>query len=138
MGGYVITWGRNLLAAVIAAWISWAARSMFRLRSNWMTTWLTPSELSEVSWVTPAIWPNWRSSGAATDEAIVSALAPDSVAVTWMVGKSTWGNGATGRNGNAASPSSASADMINDVATGRRMKVSEMFIARPRQPAQSN
>src|SRR5215472_9093167 len=138
MGGYVITWGRNLLAAVIAAWMSWAARSMLRLRSNWMTTWVTPSELSEVNWVTPAIWPNWRSNGAATEDAMVSALAPDSVAVTWMVGKSTWGNGAIGRNGNATIPTIASADMISEVATGRRMKGSERFMASSRQPAMSN
>src|SRR5262249_28921073 len=132
MGGYVITWGRNLLAAVIAGWMSWAGRSMLRLRSNWMTTWLTPSELSDVSWVTPAIWPNCRSNGAATADAMVSALAPDSVAVTWMVGKSTWGNGAIGRNGNATSPTRASADMISEGATRRRIKGSERFIASSR------
>src|SRR5215471_91457 len=138
MGGYVITWGRNLLAAVIAAWMSWAARSMLRLRSNWMTTWVTPSELNDVNWVTPAIWPNWRSSGAATADAMVSALAPDSVAVTWMVGKSTWGSGAIGRNGNAASPTRASADMISEVATGRRINGSERFIELSRPSMMSN
>ena len=37
------------------------------------------------------------SPGKATDAAIVSALAPGSCAVTWMVGKSTFGNAATGR-----------------------------------------
>ena len=42
------------------------------------------------------IWPNWRSSGAVTSEAMVSALAPGSWVVTWMVGKSTWGSEATG------------------------------------------
>ncbi len=42
----------------------------------------TPSALTEVNWVTPGIWPNWRSSGAATEEAMVSALAPDRPAVT--------------------------------------------------------
>ena len=68
---------------------------------------------------------------------MVSALAPDSVAVTWMVGKSTWGNGATGRNGNATSPNSARADMISEVATGRRMKGSDRFIVRPRSSAMS-
>ena len=64
---------------------------MLRLRSNWITTWVAPSVLVEVIWVTPAIWPNWRSSGAATEDAMVSALAPAKVAVTWMVGKSTCG-----------------------------------------------
>ena len=70
---------------------------MLRLRSNWMTICDTPSELSDVIWVTPGIWPNWRSSGAATEDAMVSALAPASVAVTCTVGKSTCGSGATGR-----------------------------------------
>ncbi len=68
---------------------------------------------------------------------MVSALAPDSVAVTWMVGKSTWGNGAIGRNGKATSPTSASADMISEVATGRRMKGSERFIGLSRPWAMS-
>ena len=39
--------------------------------------------------VTAAMWPNRRSSGAATDVAMVSGLAPGSAADTWMVGKST-------------------------------------------------
>ena len=56
-----------------------------------------PCALKEVSSVTPAIWPSWLSSGVATDAAMVVALAPGSVAVTWMVGKSTCGNGATGK-----------------------------------------
>jgi len=30
---------------------------------------------------------------------MVSGLAPGKVAVTWMVGKSTWGSGATGSCG---------------------------------------
>jgi hypothetical protein len=128
LGGWVIAWGRNLLAAVIAACTSCAAASMLRLRSNWITTCDTPSALSDVSWVTPAIWPNWRSSGAATVEAMVSALPPARVAVTWMVGKSTCGSGATGRNGNALIPVTASAAMISEVATGRRMNGSDRLI----------
>ena len=40
--------------------------------------------------------PKRRSSGVATDDAIVSGLAPGSAALTWMVGKSTRGSGATG------------------------------------------
>ena len=55
------------------------------------------SELFEVICVTPAMRPNWRSSGVATDEAIVSGLAPGSPAETEMVGNSTCGSGATGR-----------------------------------------
>ena len=56
-----------------------------------------PSELREVSSVTPAISPSRRSSGAATVAAIVSGSAPGRLAVTLMVGKSTVGMLATGR-----------------------------------------
>jgi hypothetical protein len=83
--------------------------------------------LWEVSWVIPGICESWRSSGVATETAIVSALAPAMLAVTWMVGKSICGNDATGRNGNAASPTNATAAISSDVATGRRMKGSERF-----------
>ena len=56
-----------------------------------------PSPLDEVVCVTPGICANCRSSGWATDDAMIAGLAPGSVAVTWMVGKSTVGSGATGR-----------------------------------------
>jgi len=52
----------------------------------------------------PAMRPNWRSSGVATADAIVSGLAPGRLAPTPMVGKSTCGSGATGRNRNAIAP----------------------------------
>ncbi len=55
-----------------------------------------PIPLTEVSWATPDICANCRSSGLATEDAIVSGLVPGSWAVTWMVGKSTCGSGATG------------------------------------------
>jgi hypothetical protein len=48
-----------------------------------------PSLLVEVISVTPAIRPNWRSRGVATEEAIVSGLAPGRPAPTLIVGKST-------------------------------------------------
>ena len=47
-----------------------------------MTIVVAPSALNEVSWLTPGICANCRSSGAATDEAMVSALAPWKLAVT--------------------------------------------------------
>ena len=47
-----------------------------------------------------------------------------------MVGKSTCGSGATGSSGKATSPTKASAAISSDVAIGRRMKGSEMFMAR--------
>src|ERR1700683_5327348 len=101
---------------------------MLRLRSNWIVIDVAPSALNDVIWVTPAIWPSCRSSGVATEEAMVSGLAPSRTAVTLTVGKSTWGKGATGRNGKAAMPRKATAAMIKDVAIGRRMKGSERFI----------
>jgi hypothetical protein len=77
--------------------MSLAAASMLRSRSNCTTTVVMPRPLEDVVWLTPGICANWRSSGCATDEAMMAGLAPGSVAVTWMVGKSTFGNGATGR-----------------------------------------
>ena len=58
-----------------------------------------PSELVEVICVMPGICASWRSSGWATEEAMVSGLPPGSDAETWMVGKSTCGSGATGSRG---------------------------------------
>ena len=65
-----------------------------RLNCRVMRAW--PTELCEVISVTSAIWPRWRSSGAATEVATVSGLAPGSWAVIEMVGMSTAGSGATG------------------------------------------
>ena len=64
-----------------------------------MVTAAEPSELVEVIWVMPGICANCRSSGCATEEAMVSGLAPGRLAETWMVGKSTCGSGATGSSG---------------------------------------
>ena len=90
--------GRSPRAALMAAWTSRAAASMFRPRSNWRVMLVEPSELAEVISVMPAMRPNWRSRGVATEEAMVSGLAPGRPAETWMVGNSTWGSGETGRN----------------------------------------
>ena len=81
----------------MAAWTSRAAASMLRLRSNCIVMLVEPSELVEVISVTPAMRPNWRSSGVATDDAIVSGLAPGRPAWTLMVGNSTCGRGETGK-----------------------------------------
>ena len=56
-----------------------------------------PSEVTEVSSVTPEISPSRRSSGAATVAAMMLGSAPGRLAVTLMVGKSTLGRLATGR-----------------------------------------
>ncbi len=57
-----------------------------------------PSELVDVIWSMPAIWPSLRSSGAATVAAITEGSAPGRVACTRIEGKSTFGTDATGRN----------------------------------------
>ena len=62
-----------------------------------MTMRAEPTELVEVISFTPEIVPSRRSSGAATDDAMMIGSAPGWLAVTAMVGKSTLGSGATGR-----------------------------------------
>jgi hypothetical protein len=73
-----------------------AAPSMLRSRSNCMTMSVRPSTDDEVIMLMPGIVAKARSSGPATDEAIVSGLAPGRVAVTATVGKSTRGSADTG------------------------------------------
>src|SRR5262245_35383048 len=79
----------------------------------------------------PAMRPNWRSSGVATDEAMVSGLAPGSDAWTWIVGKSTWGRGDTGKKRYAIAPARPSATVNRVVAMGRLMNGSEIFMRVP-------
>ena len=71
---------------------------MLRDMSNCTTMLVLPSELVEVSSVTPEISPSLRSSGAATVEAMTSGEAPGRLAETMMVGKSMLGRLATGRS----------------------------------------
>src|SRR5580693_2491823 len=92
---------------------------------------VVPRPLLEVISVTPAMWPNWRSSGVATEEAMISALAPGKLALTEMVGKSTCGNGETGRTSKAMAPAMAMAIVSRVVATGRWMNGSDTFIGNP-------
>src|ERR1700712_2408102 len=108
-----------------------AAPSMSRLRSNWMVTEVVPRLLEEVISVTPAMWPNWRSSGVATDEAMISALAPGRLALTEIVGKSTCGNGETGSTWKAIPPAIAIATVSSVVATGRLINGVEMLMRAP-------
>ena len=93
-----------------------------------------PRLLTEVISVTPAIRPNWRSRGAATEVDMVSGSAPGREAETEMVGKSTWGSGDTGRRRKAMMPASRSPTVRSVVATGRRMNVAEMFMEDPYHP----
>src|SRR2546429_566089 len=98
---------------------------MSGLRSNWSVMPVEPRPLEEVIWVMPAMRPNWRSRGVATAEAMVSGLAPGRPTPTEMVGKSTCGSGATGKNRKATTPERRMAKVISEVATGRRMKGAE-------------
>src|SRR5262245_38264466 len=95
-----------------------------------MTTAVLPSVLDDVISFRPEIRPNCRSSGVATDEAIVSGLAPGSDAETCTAGNSTCGKGETGSRLYARIPESAIAMVSNVVAIGLRMNVAEMFTQR--------
>src|SRR5215471_352493 len=112
----------------MAACTSRAAASIFRFRSNCNVMVVDPRVLDDVISVTAAMRPNWRSSGVATDEAMVSGLAPGKPARTEIVGKSTWGSGETGRWRYATAPTSVMAMVRRVVATGLRMKGPEIFI----------
>ena len=68
--------GSKLLAALIAACTSRAAPSMSRLISNCNIILVVPMELAEVISVIPAICPSARSNGVATEELMISGLAP--------------------------------------------------------------
>jgi hypothetical protein len=80
----------------ICDWTSCAAASILRVRSNCSVMLVEPWTLLELIEVTPAIVANCFSSGSATADAIVSGLAPGRPALTWIVGKSTFGRSATG------------------------------------------
>ena len=99
---------------------------MLRLRSNWTVIAVAPSALVDVICETPGICAICRSSGWATEVAIVSGKAPGSEAETVMVGKSTCGRGATGNDGNATRPTRSTAIMSSVVAIGRWMNGAEM------------
>src|SRR4029077_5415383 len=85
---------------------------------------------------------NCRSNGAATALAIISGLAPGSIAETLIVGKSTCGKGAVGSCRNATIPASATAAVSNTVAIGRRMNGAEipspLLVRAPRRTSPSD
>ena len=98
-GGLGKSLGREPEAALIAAWMSLAAASILRSRSNCTLIVVAPSWLVDVICETPGICAICRSSGCATEEAIVSGEAPGNLALTEMVGKSICGSGATDNSG---------------------------------------
>src|SRR6266849_891911 len=89
-----------------------------------------PTPLLEVMESMPAMVENCRSSGVATEDAMVSGLAPGSEACTWIVGKSTMGRSLTGRARYHATPNSTIPIITSAVMTGRLMKISVIFIVR--------
>jgi hypothetical protein len=62
--------------ALIAACTCCSATSMFRLSANCRTIIELPNELIDVICLRPGTWPNWRSSGAVTEDVMTSGLAP--------------------------------------------------------------
>ena len=96
LGGAGISGGRRRRVDEICDWTSSAALSMSRSRSNCSVMFVDPLDERDVICVMPGIVAKARSSGAATDEAIVSGFAPGRLADTLMVGKSTRGRAATG------------------------------------------
>src|SRR5579863_2360072 len=103
---------------------------MLRLRSNCSVIFVEPSELVDDILSMPAIVENSFSSGVATEDAMVSGLAPGNAAWTWMVGYSTVGRSLTGRPKYERTPNTRMAAINNVVVTLRRMKKSVMRISR--------
>jgi len=78
--------GSSGITAAMAVWTSTVALSMSRFRSNCSVMFVLPDELRDVIESSPAIVVNWRSSGLATDDAIVPGSPPGSPALTFSVG----------------------------------------------------
>src|SRR5579864_3353354 len=85
-GGVGMPGGSSGMAAAIAVWTSTDAPSMSRSRLNCRVMLVEPWRLLEIIESTPAMVVNWRSRTVATEEAMVSALAPGRLALTEMVG----------------------------------------------------
>jgi hypothetical protein len=76
VGGLGRSGGKSVSAELIAACTSCSATSSPRLSANCSVITELPLELVDVIWFSPGIWPSHRSSGAVTDDAITSGLAP--------------------------------------------------------------
>jgi hypothetical protein len=75
-GGVGMSDGNCFAAREMADCTSRAAASMSRFSTKVRVISVRPCELVEIMVSTPAIVENWRSSGVATEEAIVSGTAP--------------------------------------------------------------
>src|SRR5437879_11290477 len=109
----------------IAGCTSCAAASMLRSSVNWSVMLVLPRLDEEVIWSTPAIVENCFSRGVATADAMVSGLAPGRLALTWIVGKSTFGRLLTGNRRYAMRPKARMPTMTSVVMTGRLMNSSD-------------
>src|ERR1700722_10439792 len=78
VGGRGMVGGSRPPALAMADCTSCAAASISRSRVNWMVMLVLPSELDEFIESMPAMVENWRSNGVATEDAMVSGLAPGS------------------------------------------------------------
>src|SRR5689334_14354960 len=78
---------------------------------------------------TPAMLENSFSKGVATEDAMVSGLAPGRLAETLIVGKSTFGRSLTGNCLNAIMPNPRIAAMTRVVMTGLRTNGSVIFMS---------
>lgn len=85
-------------AAEIAACTSLATSFALRLKSNCKEMLVLPVELVELKEFSPAMLENCLSSGAATEDAIVSGVAPGKLAETEMKGYSTLGKALIGND----------------------------------------
>src|ERR1700735_787169 len=101
---------------------------MLRFKSNCNVMLVDPNALVEVICDSPEICANCVSSGVATEEAMVSGLAPGKDAETEMVGKSTCGSGATGNSGKTTRPTRKIPPISSEVAIGLRTNGSEMLM----------
>ncbi len=78
--------GRSGITAAIAVCTSTVALSMSRSSENCSVTFVLPEPLRDTIESSPAIVVNCRSSGLATDEAIVPGSPPGKPALTFSVG----------------------------------------------------
>src|SRR5262245_41409255 len=96
-GGWGMPGGSSGVARLMAVRMSGGTSLILRLKLNCSVMDVLPSVLMEVIESRPSIEEHERSSGVATAEAMVSALAPGRLALTETVGKSTFGRSLTGR-----------------------------------------
>src|SRR5579862_6299700 len=128
VGGVGSDEGSWRAAAAIADCTSCAAASMLRSSENCSVIDVLPLVDVDVIESMPAMVENCFSSGVATADAMVSALAPGSCAETWIVGKSTFGSALTGSSRYPTMPKMTIASMTRSVMTGRRTNCSEIFM----------